>query len=508
MTATNTDTDAKKALTMETLVAFCRRKGYIFQASEIYGGLNGFFDYGPLGVELKNNIKANWWKTFVHDRDDMVGLDSAIIQNPKLWEASGHTTGFNDPMVDCKESKQRYRADHLLWSEVVVAGESLGYISLITDEQDQERAEAMADKLKRKAGKQGQLEPIVLKPFTDATAEQIELIPSPATGKPGSLTAARQFNMMFKTFVGALEGASAEAYLRPETAGGIFTNFKNVVDTNRVKLPFGIAQIGKAFRNEITPRNFIYRSREFEQMEIEYFVDETEEAWKESHAMWVKACRDWYVGVGVDADKISEYVYPSDDLAHYAKACTDLFFDYPFGKQELMGIAARGNFDLSAHSKATGKPLEIFDEATKRKVMPHVVEPSFGLDRAVLVVLLSAYDEDEIGGEKRVVLRLKPNVAPYKAAVLPLVKNKPELVEKAEDIYAKLRKRFRVDYDHTGAIGKRYRRQDEIGTPYCITVDFDSLETGEVTVRDRDTTAQEKVKIDDLASWLDAKVND
>jgi len=346
----------------------------------------------------------------------------------------------------------------------------------------------------------------VLKPFTQATKDEIPLIPSPATGKPGSLTEARQFNMMFKTFVGALEGASSEAYLRPETCGGIFTNFKNVVDTYRVKIPFGIAQIGKAFRNEITPRNFIYRSREFEQMEIEYFIHDDDESWKQIHADWVKAAMDWYVAVGADKNKLSTHVYPKEELAFYSKATTDIFFEYPFGKQELMGVAARGNYDLGNHMRVSGKALEVFDEATKRKFSPHVVEPSFGLDRAVLIVLLSAYDEDVIDGEKRVVLRLKPNVAPFKAAILPLLKNKPELTAKAEEIFAKLRKRFRVDYDESGAIGKRYRRQDEVGTPYCITVDFETLEKGTVTIRDRDTTKQERVAVEDLVKFLDEKV--
>ncbi len=492
---------------METLVAYCHRKGYIFQASEIYGGLNGFFDYGPLGVELKNNIKASWWRTFVHDRDDMVGLDSAIIQNPKLWVASGHVGGFNDPMVDCKESKERYRADHLLWGPVVVDGETIGHVSLITDERDQERADEMAEKMKRKQGKQGTLAPVVLKPFTQATKDEIPLIPSPATGKPGTLTEARQFNMMFKTYVGALEGASSEAYLRPETCGGIFTNFKNILDTGRVKVPFGIAQIGKAFRNEITPRNFIYRSREFEQMEIEYFIPDDDESWKKFHAQWVADMLKWYEMIGVDPKKLSTHEYPKEELAFYSKATTDIFFEYPFGKQELMGIAARGNYDLTAHQTASGKSMEYFDEAQKRKYLPHVVEPSMGVDRAVLVTLLSAYAEDEIDGEKRVVLRLKPCVAPFKAAIFPLLKNKPELVAKAEEIYANLRKSFRIDYDESGAIGRRYRRQDEIGTPYGITVDFETLEKGTVTVRDRDTTKQERMLIEELPAFLSHKIN-
>jgi len=504
-----TDTAAaspKSPLTMETLVAFCKRKGFIFQASEIYGGINGFYDYGPMGVELKNNIKAAWWHDMVHGRDDMVGLDSAIIQHPRLWEASGHVATFNDPMVDCKESKMRYRADHLMWSAVKVAGEIIGYISLLKGEGYIEQANEMADKLKRKLQKQGAMEPIDLKPFTQATEAEISLIPSPATGKPGSLTEPRQFNLMFKTYIGALGDASSIAYLRPETCGGIFTNFKNVLDTVRVKVPFGIAQIGKSFRNEITPRNFIFRVREFEHMELEYFIPPDEESWKKYHAEWIACAREWFASIGVTASKMSEHVYEKAELAHYAKACTDIFFEFPFGKEELMGIAARGNFDLSKHQEYSGKSMEYFDETTKTKYIPHVIEPSWGLDRALVAVLLSAYDEDVIEGEKRVVLRLKPRVAPFKAAVFPLLKNKPELKARAEKLYHTLRKQFRIDYDESGAIGRRYRRQDEIGTPFGITVDFQTLEDGTVTVRDRDTTQQIRLKEEELPAYLTKKI--
>jgi glycyl-tRNA synthetase len=498
--------DKKSPLTMETLVAFCKRKGFIFQASEIYGGLNGFFDYGPLGVELKNNIKQAWWHDFVHMRDDMVGLDSAIIQHPRVWEASGHVATFNDPMVDDKESKMRFRADHLMWAKVVVAGEVIGCVSILKGEGYIEELEKMADKLKRKLQKQGVMEPLAIKPFTEATEPEIPLIPSPATGKPGNLTAARQFNLMFKTQVGALEDSSSMAYLRPETAQGIFTNFKNVLDTGRVKIPFGVAQIGKSFRNEITPRNFIFRVREFEHMEFEYFIQPDDDVWPKVHAMWIAECRKWFASVGVSPEKMSECVYEKKDLAHYARACTDIFFEFPFGKEELMGIAARGDFDLRQHQQFSGKSMEYFDETTKRKYIPHVIEPSWGLDRTLVAILLSAYDEDVVEGEKRVVLRLKPRVAPYKAAVFPLLKNKPELTVRAEKLYDSLRKKFRIDYDESGAIGRRYRRQDETGTPFCITVDFQTLEDGTVTVRDRDTTQQVRVKEEELANWLGEKM--
>lgn len=500
------DKSEKTPLNMDTLVAFCKRKGFIFPTSEIYGGLNGFFDYGPLGVELKNNIKQAWWKSFVHDRDDMVGLDSTIIQHPKVWEASGHVATFNDPMVDCKESKMRYRADHLFFAPVKVGGEVIGYISLMKGEDYVAQAAEMADKMKRKLQKQGALEPIVLKPFTEATEEEIERIPSPATGKPGSLTSVRKFNLMFKTQVGAMEDSSSMSYLRPETAQGIFVNFKNVIDTGRVKIPFGVAQIGKAFRNEITPRNFIFRVREFEQMEIEYFIAPEDDVWPQVHKEWVATCKAWFASIGVAAGKMHELVYEKKDLAHYAKATTDILFDFPFGTEELMGIAARGDFDLQQHSKFSGKPIEYFDEANKRKFVPHVIEPSWGLDRACVAVLISAYDEDVVEGEKRVVLRLKPALAPFKAAIFPLLKNKPELTERAEKLYARLRKKCRIDYDESGAIGRRYRRQDEIGTPYCITVDFDTLQDGTVTVRDRDTTEQIRVKEEELEAWLGARI--
>jgi len=506
MTDTAAAQQGKTPISMDTLVAFCKRKGFIFQSSEIYGGMNGFFDFGPLGVELKNNIKAAWWHDMVHLRDDMVGLDSTIIQHPRTWEASGHVATFNDPMVDDKESKLRFRADHLMWSRVVVGGETIGYVSLLKGEDYEAIAADMADKMKRKLQKQGELEPLQLKPFTAATAEEIPLIPSPATGKAGSLTAPRQFNLMFKTQIGAMEDSSSVAYLRPETAQGIFANFKNIVDSGRVKIPFGVAQQGKVFRNEITPRNYVFRVREFEQMEIEYFIQPDDDAWPKAHAEWVATARKWFASIGVDAAKMSEHVYEKAELAHYAKACTDIFFEFPFGKEELMGIAARGDFDLKAHQEFSGKSMEYFDEARKAKYIPHVIEPSWGLERAFVAVLLSAYDEDEVGGEKRVVLRLKPNMAPFKAAVFPLMKNKPELAAKAEAIFGSLRKKFRTDYDDSGNVGKRYRRQDEIGTPWCVTVHFQTLEDGTVTVRDRDTTAQERVKVEELEGWIAGKL--
>jgi len=501
---------------METLASLCKRRGFIFQSSEIYGGYNGFFDFGPLGVELKRNIKNAWWNDMVHQRDDIVGLDSSIIMHPKIWQASGHVDGFSDPMVDCKTSKLRYRADQLFWAAVIVDGETIGYVSVLEDIGMQQAAEQQAMKMKRKLGKQGELESIQLRDYTESTAELYELIPSPATGEPGSLTPPREFNLMFETHVGPLRDTSARAYLRPETAQGIFVNFKNVVDTGRVKIPFGIAQIGKAFRNEITPRNFIFRSREFEQMEIEYFI-EPDADWQTLHREWIETRLNWFVSIGIPRDQLHEDVHPKDKLAHYAKACTDIEFRFPHGTQELEGIAVRGNFDLTQHQQHSGKSMEYFDDQRKQKgiepcrYIPHVIEPSLGVDRTTLAVLTAAYAEDEIPNdkgkpEKRNVMRFHPRIAPFKAAVFPLVKNKPELVAHADKLYRKLKRRWNVTWDVSGAIGRRYRRQDEIGTPYAITVDFDTLEKdGSVTLRDRDSTKQQRLSEAEVIAFLEEK---
>ncbi len=492
---------------MNDIINLCKRRGFVFQSSDIYGGYNGFFDYGPLGVELKNNIKQAWWKDMVHRRDDIVGLDSTIIHHPMTWKASGHVDNFTDPLVDCKESKMRYRADQLFFAPVIVAGETIGYVSVLEDEGMQAQAEEMAHDLKRKLAKQGELAPIVLKDYTEARPDEYALIPSPATGKPGSLTPPRAFNMMFQTYVGALRDETAIAYLRPETAQGIFINFKNIVDTGRVKVPFGIAQVGKAFRNEINPRNFIFRSREFEQMEIEYFISPDAD-WQALHKGWIEYCMDWFDGIGIPKSRLSLYNHPKEKLAHYSKGTTDIMFEFPFGVQELQGVAARGNFDLTQHQTVSGKSMEYFDEATKTKYVPHVIEPSVGVDRIFLAVLSAAYCEEEIDGEKRLVLKLHPRLAPYKAAVFPLVKNKPELVARAEALYRRLKRRWNVFYDAAGAIGRRYRRQDEIGTPYGITIDFDTIEKdGKVTLRDRDTLQQVRMTEDELVAFLSEKID-
>jgi glycyl-tRNA synthetase len=492
---------------MATLVALCKRRGFIFPASEIYGGIQGFFDYGPLGAELKKNIKDAWWQDMVQRRDDIVGIDSAIIQHPKVWHSSGHVGGFSDPMVDCKVSKLRYRADQLFFGKVIVAGETLGYISVLEDATMQAEADEKALKIKKKLAKQGELAPVQLKSYMDARPEEHALIPSPATGEPGSLTPPRAFNLMFQTQVGPVSDDASVAYLRPETAQGIFVNFKNVTDSSRVKVPFGIAQIGKAFRNEITPRNFIFRSREFEQMEMEYFIPPDDDIWPKVHQEWIQWCKNWLISIGLREELIGADVHPSDKLAHYSKACTDLTFKYPFGEQELWGIAVRGNFDLTQHQAGSGKSLEYFDEARKEKYTPHVIEPAVGVDRIFLALLVSAYYEDEMDGEKRVVLRLSPRLAPIKVAILPLVKNKPELVAFADKLHAQLQRRYNVFYDAAGAIGRRYRRMDEVGTPFCVTVDFDTIEKdNKVTLRERDSGAQTRLSVDELLKTLEDRI--
>ena len=498
---------------MATIEGLCKRRGFIYRSSEIYGGFNGFFDYGPLGVELKNNIKRAWWKDFVHMRDDVVGLDASIIMHPDVWRASGHVDGFSDPMVDCKESKLRFRADQLFFAEVKVDGEAIGYVSVLEDEGMQAQAEEKAADLKRKLGRQGALGAVVLKSYMEAKPSEYALIPSPATGKAGSLTPPRDFNLMFQTYVGALRDETAIAYLRPETAQGIFADFKNVVDTSRVKLPFGIAQIGKAFRNEIPPRNFIFRSREFEQMEIEYFISPYDD-WKTLHRQWIDACKNWFVSIGIPAESLAEDVHPQEKLAHYAKACTDITFHFPHGLQELQGIAVRGNFDLTQHQNASKVSLEYFDEARKEKYLPHVIEPSLGVDRTFLAVMSAAYCEDEVPNdkgqaEKRTFLKFHPKVAPFKAAVFPLVKNKPELFERSRQIFKKLQRRWNVFFDATGAIGRRYRRQDEIGTPFCVTVDVETIEgDGSVTLRERDSTKQVRLSVDEVVQHISDALGD
>ena len=434
---------------MEKIVSLAKRRGFIFPGSEIYGGLTGTYDYGPLGVALKKNIENLWWQMFVEEKGVVYGVDAAILMNPKVWEVSGHVSGFADPLVTCEKCGHRFRADHL------------------------ERGAVCPD-----CG--------------------------------GALGEARAFNMMFATRAGAAGDESAVVYLRPETAGGIFANFKNVVDSMHPKLPFGIAQIGKAFRNEIAPRDFIFRLREMTQMEVEYFVRPSE--WEQAFEMWRKMMHAYAKSIGLQEEALHELEVPESDRAHYSKRTIDFEFDYPFGRRELWGLAYRGDFDLAAHQAGSATSLEYQDEEAKEKVLPHVIEPSLGVDRTVLAVLVSAYREDEIGGEVRTYLALAPRIAPIKAMVAPLLKNKPELVTKAREVYNALKKKMpQIVWDDNGNIGKRYRRQDEIGTPFCITIDFDTLGenpalTDTVTLRHRDTGEQERVAISELARIVEEAI--
>ncbi|MCK9351533.1 MAG: glycine--tRNA ligase [Candidatus Paceibacterota bacterium] len=436
-------------VTMDKIESLAKRRGFIYRGSEIYGGLAGTWDYGPLGVALKKNIKDLWWKRFVEDRSDMYGVDAAILMSSKVWEAAGHVATFTDPMVECEKCKKRFRADHL-------------------------SPDGKTD-------------------FSWVCSE---------CGHSNGLFEPRQFNMMFKTSIGAVEDSSSIAYLRPETAQGMFVNFKNVVDSFHPRLPFGMGQIGKAFRNEITPRDFVFRTREFEQMEIEYFVKPSE--WEEHFELWRKEMHQWMEDIGLRKENIHELEVADEDLAHYSKRTIDFEFDFPFGKKELYGLAYRTDFDLTSHQKESTVSLEYIDEAEKTKYIPHVVEPTFGLDRTILAVLCTSYHEEDVEGETRAVLRLPKQLAPIKVAILPLSK-KEELSAVARPIFDTLKKDFVVSYDETQSIGKRYRRQDEIGTPYCITVDFETLNDKAVTVRDRDTMKQERIAIEKLPEYLKEK---
>ncbi len=450
-------------------MSLAKRRGFVYQGSEIYGGLAGTWDYGPLGVALKKNIENLWWRMFVDSRDDMYGLDSAILMNPKVWEASGHVGGFNDPLVSDSKTKKRYRADHLLEE----AGENPTGMSL----------DQMAALIQEKG------------------------IKSP---DGNVLSAPQQFNMMFKTSVGSVDGSDTTVYLRPETAQGMFVNFKNIIDSYHPKLPFGLAQIGRNFRNEIAPRDFIFRVRELEIMELEYFIEE--KTWEERFEYWREQMQAWFRALGFEAVDIKEVEIPDGERAHYSKRTVDFHFRYPHKFDEIGGLAYRTDFDLKNHIEHSDTDLSYLDPNTNEKFVPHVLEPTFGLGRHLLAVMTKAYTEDELSGEARVVMKFPPHLAPVKAAVFPLLKNKPELVEKAREIYQALKKEVpQIMWDDNGNIGKRYRRQDEIGTPYCITIDFDTLGENQeykdtVTVRDRDTGEQSRMSTEGLAAFLKSKI--
>jgi len=435
---------------MDKIVALCKRRGFIFPSSEIYGGLGSTYDYGHYGVLLKTNVKNEWWRAMVQERDDIVALDSAILQHPRVWEASGHLAGFTDPLVDCRTCKARFRADHL-----------------------------------------GELE-CPQKPSKH-----------PGEGPDCDLTEARDFNLMFETTVGPVKDSGSVAYLRPETAQGIFINFKNVLQFSRKKPPFGIAQVGKSFRNEITPGNFIFRTREFEQMEMEFFVPPAEaDTW---YRYWIDERERWYIELGIRPGHLRVRAHEADELSHYSSGTSDVEYHFPIGWSELEGIANRGSFDLTQHAEHSGEKLEYFDQGTGERYVPHVIEPAAGADRATLAFLVDAYDEEEVAGEQRTLLRLHPRLAPVKVAVLPLVRKdgQPEL---AREVFGALRGRMQAEYDEGGSIGRRYRRQDEIGTPWCVTVDHESLGDRTVTLRDRDSLAQDRVAIDELPELLAARL--
>jgi glycyl-tRNA synthetase len=532
---------------MEKIVSLCKRRGFIFQSSEIYGGLNGFWDYGPLGAELKRNIKECWWRSMTQLRDNVVGLDASIIMHPKIWEASGHTSTFSDLMVDCLLTKKRFRADQVEpqsgtahfytgATDAAAGKESKDAFSvLIATGKHVDYARKVAKQFYQQRGIEN---PALLGERTEEVKDSTRYNP-----ENGSLlTEPRPFNLMLKTYVGPVESEDNKSYLRPETAQAIFVQFKNVLDVSRQRVPFGVCQVGKAFRNEINPRNFTFRSREFEQMELEFFIrpDEVVQkmtgavaslsdpqpstlnpqptwGWELWHKYWVEQRIQWYASIGLGRDTLVEYWQKKEELAHYARACVDILFKFPFGTQELEGIAARSDFDLTQHQKFSGKSMEYFDEEAKAKYVPHVIEPSAGVDRLALALICNAYCEDQAPDEKgklesRIVMKFHPRIAPIKVAIFPLLKNKPELVKKAKAVRDLLRPHMSVFYDEAGAIGRRYRRQDEAGTPFGVTIDFDTLgEKGPelqdtVTLRDRDTMKQERVKISDLAPMLLEKI--
>jgi glycyl-tRNA synthetase len=457
-----------QTVTMDKIVAFCKRRGFVYQSSEIYGGLRSSYDYGPLGVEMKRNIKEEWWRRVVHMRDDVVGLDAAIIMHPKVWEASGHTETFNDMLVESRTSKRRYRADHLIEDATGIDAEGKS-----------------AEELTK-------------------IIEEDERVKDPMDGGR-DFAPVRPFNLMFETYMGPVKSEENLAYLRPETAQGIFVNFKNVTQTSRVKVPFGIAQQGKSFRNEITPGNFIFRTREFEQMEMEFFVEPgTDEGW---HDYWIEERWNWYLNLGIKEENLRRYEHPKEKLSHYSKRTVDIEYNYPFaGWSELEGIANRTDYDLKQHSKFSGENLEYIDQTTNNRYVPYVIEPAVGPDRIMLAFLMDAYTEEEVNGEERTVLKLHPRIAPIKAAVFPLSKKEP-VSTIARELYDDLKGDYRISYDDSGSIGRRYRRQDEAGTPFCVTVDFETIEDRQVTIRDRDTLQQERVPLEAVRDRLQALIS-
>lgn len=508
---------------MDKIVALCKRRGFIFQSSEIYGGINGFWDCGPLGVELKRNLKEAWWEDIVRkptigyngELIEIVGVDCAIIMNPKVWVASGHVGGFNDPMVDCRETKNRYRADHLLAAELIAVKDgkqhSLGWPVIVEGDNAEELWKKKAEKLIKKFGAKEYVPHTGLKPFTELSADILKMSIGPDTESIGTLTEPRQFNLMFKTYVGAVEDPSSIAYMRPETAQGIFANFRNVLDTSRVKVPFGIAQIGKAFRNEVTPRNFIFRSREFEQMEIEFFVNP--QAAKEWYAYWCQSRYKWWLSQGIASENLRLRPLAKDELAHYAKegaGSSDIEYRFPFtdpGFGELEGVAHRADYDLRQHAQHSGlgEKMKYFDQESGEHYLPHIIEPSAGVDRGMLALICDAYTEDA-DRPSGVYMRFHPRMAPIKAAVFPLV-DREGMPDIARNLYLTLRQRWNVQFDVKQSIGKRYARMDEAGTPFCFTIDTQTLSDQTVTVRYRDSLRQDRLSISQVPNFLAERIN-
>ncbi len=461
---------------MDKIVSLCKRRGFIFPSSQIYGGLANSWDFGPLGIELKNNIKSKWWEIFVQGRSDIVGIDSAIIMNSKVWEASGHLSGFSDPLIECKNCHRRFRADHLIGEDIW--NREKDSIDMLNDDEKEKKVREIAGKC-----------------------------PNCGADALGSI---RSFNLMFKTSLGPIDDEGSKVYLRPETAQGMFVNFKNIIGSSRKTLPFGIAQMGKAFRNEITPGNFIFRTREFEQMEIEYFIrpPKDDKEWQKVFEEWRVAMRNWISLLGISDENLYEVDIPNEELAHYSKKTIDFEYKFPFGVKELYGLAYRTDFDLKSHQESSGENMRYRDPLTKEEFWPHVIEPSFGVERTIMAVLSEAYEEEDVSeGEKRILMKFPPWLAPIKIAILPLVRNNAELIAKAKEIYEEVKKDFICDYDESGTIGRRYRRQDEIGTPFAVTIDFDTLDDDRVTIRERDTMKQERVKVVDLLNHIKEKID-
>ncbi|MBI2846283.1 MAG: glycine--tRNA ligase [Chloroflexi bacterium] len=485
---------------MNEIVSLCKRRGIIFPSSEIYGGLGSTWDYGPLGVELKRNVKDAWWKAVVQEREDMVGLDAAILMHPKTWEASGHLESFTDPLVECRFCNQRFRADQIWRVEFVGQdGKPVHRTTLGTSQKE------VIESFREEARRHQPNGLFSVKGLTELTEEDYRTLRCPSCDSVDSLTKSRMFNLMFKTFMGPVEDEASQIYLRPETAQGIFVNFENVLNSSRRKMPFGIAQIGKSFRNEITPGNFTFRSREFEQMEIEYFVKPGTD--EEQLKSWVEERFQWYINLGIKRENLRIRPHGKEELAHYAKACYDIEYSFPMGWSELEGIANRSDYDLKQHTQYSGRDLSYFDEETGERYVPYVIEPSGGVDRAILAFLVDAYYQEEVRGETRVILRLHKALAPVKVAVLPLSRNE-KLLPMSQEVYKSLKRHWMVSYDDAQSIGRRYRRQDEIGTPLCVTIDFQSLEDKAVTIRDRDSMEQIRVRVEELKDVLHQKLSE